>query len=81
MERNEIFIKLNEIFIDVLDLDESPNLTDETTADDLEAWDSLSNVQLVVAIEKQFGIKFTSYEISSWIDVGELVDCILKKLS
>lgn len=81
MERKEVFEKLNEIFIDVLDLDESPNLTDETTAEDIEDWDSLSNVQLVVAIEKFFGIKFTSYEITSWIDVGEMVDCILKKLS
>lgn len=80
MERKDVFEKLNEIFVDVLDLDESPNLTDTTTADDIEDWDSLSNVQLVVAIEKQFGIKFTSYEISSWIDVGEMVDCILKKL-
>ena len=81
MEREELYKKLNEIFIDVLDLDESPNLSDATTADAIEDWDSLSNVQLVVAIEKQFGIKFTSYEITSWIDVGEMVDCILKKMS
>ena len=81
MERKDVFEKLSEIFIDVLDLDESPILKDETTADDIEDWDSLSNIQLIVAIEKQFGIKFTSYEITSWIDMGEMVDCIIKKLS
>ncbi|MCR5314590.1 MAG: acyl carrier protein [Bacteroidaceae bacterium] len=78
MERKEIFSKLNEIFIDVLDLDEC-NLTDETNANDIEEWDSLSHIQLIVAIEKRFGIKFTSLEIMKWRNVGELVDSILSK--
>ena len=62
MERSEIFKKLSEIFIEVLDLDEV-ELTDETSANDIEEWDSLSHIQLIVAIEKAFGIKFTSLEI------------------
>ena len=78
MERKEIFSMLNEIFIDVLDLDEC-NLTDETNANDIEEWDSLSHIQLIVAIEKRFGIKFTSLEIMKWRNVGELVDSILSK--
>ena len=78
MERKEIFSKLNEIFIDVLDLDEC-NLTDETNANDIEEWDSLSHIQLIVAIEKRFGIKFTSLEIMKWRNDGELVDSILSK--
>lgn len=78
MERKEIFSKLNEIFIDVLDLDEC-NLTDKTNANDIEEWDSLSHIQLIVAIEKRFGIKFTSLEIMKWRNVGELVDSILSK--
>ena len=78
MERKEIFSKLNEIFIDVLDLDEC-NLTDETNANDIEEWDSLSHIQLIVAIEKRFGIKFTSLEIMKWRNVGELGDSILSK--
>jgi len=78
MERKEIFSKLNEIFIDVLDLDEC-NLTDETSANDIEEWDSLSHIQLIVAIEKSFGIKFTSLEIMKWRNVGELVDSILSR--
>ena len=79
MERQEIFEKLNEIFIDVLDLDEC-NLTDDTTADDIEEWDSLSHVQLIVTIEKAFNIKFTSLEIMKWNNVGEMVDSMLQKL-
>ena len=79
MERTDIFDKLNDIFVDVLDLDEV-ELTDATTADDIEEWDSLSHVQLVVAIEKAFGVKFTALEIMKWKNVGELVDSIAQKL-
>ena len=78
MERSEIFKKLDEIFCDVLDLDEV-ELTDESRADDIEEWDSLSHIQLIVAIEKEFGIKFTSLEIMKWKNVGEMVDTILSK--
>jgi acyl carrier protein len=79
MERTDIYDKLNDVFVDVLDLDEVA-LTDSTTADDIEEWDSLSHVQLVVAIEKAFGIKFTALEIMKWKNVGELVDSIAQKL-
>jgi len=80
MERKEIFSKLNEIFEDVLDLDETPALTNETTANDIDEWDSLSQIQLVVAIEKAFGLKFTAKEIIMWANVGEMVDSIEAKL-
>ena len=80
MERKEIFEKLNEIFEDVLDLDETPELTDTTSANDIEEWDSLAQVQLIVAIEKFFKIKFTAKEMLLWKNVGEMVDCIEKKL-
>ena len=80
MEREKIFSKLNEIFEDVLDLDEKPNLTNETTANDIEEWDSLSQVLLIVRIEKEFAIKFKSDEIISWRNVGEMIDCISKKI-
>lgn len=80
MEREEIFSKLNEIFIDVLDLDEV-ELTDETSANDIEEWDSLSHIQLIVAIEKAFKIKFTSLEIMKWRNVGEMVNSMEEKLN
>lgn len=79
MERNDIFETLNEIFIDVLDLDEC-ELTDETSANDIEEWDSLSHIQLIVAIEKALKIKFSSLEIMKWKNVGEMVDSIQEKI-
>ena len=80
MKRQEIFEKLNEIFEDVLDLDENPNLTDQTSANDIEEWDSLSHIQLIVAIEKTFKLKFTSLEIMRWNNVGEMIDTIIQKV-
>ena len=77
MERNDILARVQAVFRDELELDELV-LNEETTADDVEEWDSLS--QLVVAIEKAFGIKFTSREILSWDNVGDLIDSIEKKL-
>lgn len=79
MERNTILEQLNEIFIDAID-DEDIRLTYETTANDVEGWDSLTHIQLVVAIEKHFKIRFTSNEIQSWKNVGELIDSIESKL-
>lgn len=77
MEKAELLKRVNDIFIDVLD-DDSIILTYETTADDVEDWDSLNHIQLVVAIEKEFKVRFTSKEIQSWQNVGEMLDCILK---
>lgn len=78
MEKNEILSRLEEVFRDVLD-NEDIELTKTTTADDIEEWDSLSHIQLIVAIEKAFNVKFTSKEILSWKNVGELADCIQGK--
>ncbi len=79
MERSTILEQLNEIFIDAID-DEDIKLAYETTANDVEGWDSLTHIQLVVAIEKHFKIRFTSNEIQSWKNVGELTDSIASKL-
>ena len=78
MEKQEILLQVQEIFCDVLD-NEDLVLTMTTTASDVEDWDSLTHIQLIVAIEKHFGIKFTSKEILSWANVGEMVDCIDSK--
>ena len=79
MPNQELLDQIQEIFRDQLD-DESLILTDETTANDVEDWDSLTHIMLVVAIEKHFRIKFASNEILSWKNVGEMIDCIEKKL-
>ena len=78
MERSEALARINKVFIDILD-DENIVLTDESTADEVEEWDSLNHIQLVVGIEKEFKIRFTSQEIQSWKNVGEMVDSIIKK--
>ncbi|MBB6371650.1 acyl carrier protein [Chryseobacterium shigense] len=79
MSKNEILSKLSEIFREELD-NEEITLTEETTANDVEEWDSLSHIQLIVAVEKAFGIRFTSSEIQSWNTVGEMADSITSKL-
>ena len=75
MERNELLIQINTIFRDILD-NEDVVVEESTTANDVEEWDSLTHIQLVVAIEKYFNIRFTSIEIQSWKNVREMLDCI-----
>ncbi|MBQ9313256.1 MAG: acyl carrier protein [Bacteroidales bacterium] len=79
MERQEILKQVNEVFMDVLD-NEDIVLSDTTTADDVEEWDSLTHVQLIVEVEKHFKIKFTSQEILTWKNVGEMITSIENKI-
>lgn len=79
MERNEILKKITGVFADNLDLD-NLSLSETTTADEVEGWDSLTHVQLVVAVEKAFKIRFNAKEIQSWKNVGEMIDSIQSKL-
>lgn len=78
MKNEEILLQVQEIFRDVLDNEEIV-LNNITTADDIEEWNSLSHIQLIVVMEKHFNIRFTSEEILSWKNIGELIDCIINK--
>ena len=80
MERSEILKEVNDIFVDILE-EEDIHLQDGTTAGDVAGWDSLSHIQLVVAIEKHFRIRFTSREIQSWANVGEMITTIAGKIA
>ena len=72
--------KLTDVFREVFD-DESIVLFDEMTADDVDAWDSMSYVNLILAIEIAFGIEFKQSEIQNFANVGELQQSIEEKLT
>ena len=72
MTKEEIINKVNNIFINVLD-DEDIVISETTTSDDVDDWDSLNHIHLVVTIEKHFKLRFTSQEIQSWNNVGEMI--------
>lgn len=75
MERNEILTKLQTIFQEELDND-SLEITEESSANNVDGWDSLSHIQLISAIEDNFDISFTSKEIMNWKNVGEMITSI-----
>lgn len=79
MTIEDVLNALNKIFQDVVD-DPNVILKRETTAQDVDDWDSLNHITFVVAIEKHFKIKFSSAEIRSWANVGDMCDAIVQKL-
>ena len=79
MDRDVIIEKVTEIFRNNFD-DDDIVLTDETTAADIEDWDSLEHVNLVVAMEKKFNLKFDMKAVGQLKNVGEMVDLIKEKL-
>lgn len=79
MTRAEVFGKLDEVFQNVFD-DETIHVADNTTANDIEDWDSLEHINLVVAVEKKFGIVFNIGEVNAMKNVGEMVDIILSRV-
>ena len=80
MEQQEIYAQLTGIFHDVFD-DATLALAPEMTAADVAEWDSFNHINLIVAIESKFGIKFQSAELESMQTVGHLAEMIDKKLA
>jgi acyl carrier protein len=78
MEKAQVYSKLTAIFRDVFDEDDL-QLTPQTTADDVDGWDSLSHIRLVLAVSKAFEVKFSASEIGNLMNVGEFADLIEKK--
>lgn len=76
MEREEIYERLNEVFRDVFDDDEL-KVSDETTAADVDGWDSLMHITLIEAVEDEFDINFDMKTVVKMKNVGEMVDFIL----
>ena len=75
MDRTDILNQLKGIIEDTLDL-EGLEITEATTAGDIEDWDSLAHVQIIVGIEKQFDVKFGSLEIEQFQSVGDIINGI-----
>lgn len=78
MDNTAIYAQLTGIFHDVFD-DEDIVVTPELTADDVDEWDSLAHIRLVLAIEKKFGLKFSAAEVGRLKNVGEFVALIQSK--
>ena len=78
MNTEDTLSEIQEIMRDIFDLDDLV-ITDNTSAEDIEEWDSLSHVRLIVAIEQKFRFKFTNKEIESLKHVGDLVKVVHSK--
>jgi acyl carrier protein len=79
MQDQDIYTRLTEIFRDIFD-DDTIVLNPEATAKDIEDWDSFNHINLIVATEAKFGIKFKTAEIESLKNVGHFVTIIQQKL-
>ena len=79
MSHEEIMEKVRRIFWDVFD-DDTLVIQDSTNSSDIEDWDSLEHITLVVSMEKEFNLKFDLKEVNELANVGEMVDLIASKL-
>ena len=79
MEKDLIFERVNKVFQTVFD-DETISVNENTTSNDIEDWDSLEHISLIVAIEQEFNIKFSMGEVSNMKNVGEMVKIITSKM-
>ncbi|SDB38527.1 acyl carrier protein [Ruminococcaceae bacterium FB2012] len=80
MSRDEVFDRLEQVFRDVFD-DDSIVLYEDTTADDIDDWDSIEHITLIAAVEKEFGMRFSMGEVSGMKDVGEMVSILQQRAS
>lgn len=77
MIREEVYARLNRVFQEVFD-DDTIVVNDSTTAGDIEDWDSLEHINLIVAVEAEFSFKIPMGKVVTMKNVGEMVDIILK---
>ena len=78
MNRNDIIKRLNDVFRDVF-ADSSIVVTDKTTSADIEDWDSIEHINLIGAVEEEFGLRFKMKEVSGMKNVGEMIDIISER--
>ena len=78
MNKNDIIKRLTEVFRDVFD-DDSIVITEETTANDIDDWDSIEHINLIGAVEDEFSMRFKMREVSGMKNVGEMIDIIAQR--
>lgn len=78
MNKNEIIKRLAEVFRDIFD-DDSIVITEKTTANDIDDWDSIEHINLIGAVEDEFGMRFKMREVSGMKNVGEMIDIISQR--
>lgn len=79
MTKEQVFERLSEVFRDVFD-DESISVNASTTSNDIEDWDSLEHINLIAAVEQEFGVKFNMGQVVSMKNVGEMADIIISQI-
>lgn len=79
MDNKEILLKIQEILSEIVD-DESLVLTEDMGPSDVDEWNSLAHFQLVMALQNEYGVKFSIIEIQSWSTVGNIIGSITSKL-
>ncbi|MCM1507060.1 MAG: acyl carrier protein [Ruminococcus flavefaciens] len=78
MNKNEIVKRLTEVFRDIFD-DDSIVITEKTTANDIDDWDSIEHINLIGAVEEEFSMRFKMREVSGMKNVGEMIDIIAQR--
>ena len=77
MTREEVFERLNKVLQEVFD-DETIEVNDDTTSEDIDDWDSFEHINLIVAVEEEFSIKIPMGKVVTMKNVGEMADIILQ---
>ena len=77
-QEKQILIKLQNIFRVIFD-DNSIKLNSNTTAEDIEEWDSLNQIRIILACEKEFSVKLNPREINDFVNIGEMVEHLFSK--
>ena len=80
MNREQIYETMKEIFREIFD-DEALEITDETSANDIEDWDSFEQINLLVAIEDNFGLEVSLKQANSMENVGQMIDYVYERLA
>lgn len=78
IDRNSARSRLNEIFCEVFD-DDSIVISEDMTAADIDEWDSLSHITLVLSVEKEFGVRLNAAEVGGLANVGKMIDLLVQR--